>query len=416
MDIKSPRIGNTRGRPAAASRRTDMRGGKRLQDEVEARPTPRFSPRFRGILLLLASMLIVPFMDAAAKGLEASFDHPLLQVVWLRMIMQAAVTMPVALCKHGFRATFISLPCRHLILGRGCLLLGATISFFGAIEFVPLADSVAITFLEPCFLLVLARLFLAERVSCDRWAASIIGFGAVVLIVKPSSSTFQPASLMALLCAFFFSLYLFATRFLLQQPNPPPPLVLLAYQSLPGAFSLAAVQPFIWKPLATLQELALGLAMGAIGACSHGLLILAFDAAEASVLSPLLYTEIIMQVVLGYACFGDLPDAMSALGIAIIVCVGIYIARQEQKGGGGKQPNCVTSISGGEQGEMERKHECAVASSTAPDPAKDGPAPPHFNIEAPENGRAARVSDRATPDQGAKHGPEPRTENMKDES
>ena len=72
----------------------NMRGGKRLEDEEDARRTPRFRQRFRGILLLLGSMLIVPFMDAAAKGLEANFDHPLLQVVWLRMIMQAAVTMP----------------------------------------------------------------------------------------------------------------------------------------------------------------------------------------------------------------------------------------------------------------------------------------------------------------------------------
>ena len=320
-----------------------MRGGARLQDDDEARPPiplvkgvrNGLGRRLQGILLLLGSMLIVPFMDAAAKYLETAYKHPLLQVVWLRSVLQLAVTMPVAIFKHGFRATLVDIPRRPLLFGRGCLLLGATISFFGAIEFVPLADSVAITFIEPCFLLVLSRLFLHERVPCDRWVASVIGFAAVLLIVKPGASTFQPASCMPLLCALFFSLYLVATRFLLRQPNPPPPLILLAYQSLPGAFALAGVQPLVWTPLASPLELMLGLSMGVIGACSHGLLILAFDAAEASVLSPLLYTEIIMQVVLGFACFGDLPDALSGLGIAMIVAVGVYIARQQEPSGSG---------------------------------------------------------------------------------
>ena len=308
-----------------------MQGARRLQEEDGTgivKYQQCWSRRCKGTVLLLMSMLIVPFMDAIAKELEME-GHPLLQVVWLRFIMQLACTVPVAVARVGLR-NFVSVPRRHLLLGRGCLLLGATFSFFGAIRFIPLADAVAITFIEPCFLLILSRLLLREHVPCDRWVASIVGFSAVMLIVKPSSSAFQPASFLALLCAFFFSAYLFATKYLLQQSDPPPPLVLLAYQSLPGALGLVCVMPFTWLPLSSPPQLIMGLTMGAIGACSHGLLILAFDAAEASFLSPLLYTEIINQVVLGYFFFGDLPDQWSAIGIVIIVAVGIYIARQKE--------------------------------------------------------------------------------------
>lgn len=283
--------------------------------------------RLKGIVLLLGSMLIVPFMDAAAKVL-VTHGHPLLQVVWLRMIMQVMAVMPFAVHKYGARMVFIRISRRHLLLGRGALLLGATIGFFGAIQFMPLADTVAITFLEPCILMIFARAVLKERVSCDKWVASIVGFGAVLLIVKPASTTFQPASLLALTCAGFFAAYLMATKYLLSKPNPPPPLVLLGYQGIVGAVGLAPILPWVWAPFASWWHLVCGVSMGCIGACSHGLLILAFDAADAAVLSPLLYTEIIMQTVLGLVCFGDWPDTLSAVGIAGIIAVGLYISAE----------------------------------------------------------------------------------------
>ena len=299
---------------------------RRLHDEVDEPPCPPAKhQRLRGVLLLLTSMLIVPFMDASAKFL-VTHKHPLMQVVWLRMVVQLLITSPITVSKYGFHSTFIHVPHRRLLLGRGALLLGATIGFFGAIQFVPLADTVAITFIEPCFLLLLSCLLLHERVPVDRWIASAVGFGAVLLIVKPGATSFHPASLLAVLCAFCFSLYLFLTKYLLSRPQPPPPLMLLTYQSACGAVVLAFVAPFVWAPLVTSLQIVAALSMGAIGACSHGMLILAFDAADASELSPLLYTEIIMQTVLGFAWFGDLPDAWSALGIAIIIGVGLYIS------------------------------------------------------------------------------------------
>ena len=271
-------------------------------------------------------MLIVPHMDAIAKFL-VTHGHPVLQVVWLRMMMQLTLVAPITIWRHGGLRVVVRWGQQHkLLLLRGVFLLGATFGFFAAVRYIPLADAVAITFIEPVLLLILSALFLNERASLDRWIASAVGFGAVMLIVKPGASTFQPASLLALLASLFFALYLLSTRFLLKLPEPPPPLVLLGYQCLPGALLLAMVVPFIWVPFASPLQLVLGMCMGGIGACSHMLLILAFDAADASYLAPLLYTEILMQAVLGWLIFGDFPDYLALCGMVLIIAVGIYLA------------------------------------------------------------------------------------------
>ena len=274
-------------------------------------------------------MLIVPNMDAAAKYLTMHGHNPL-QVAWLRMAVQCAIVMPIAAWRHGV-CGLLRAPRPHLLLLRGCFLVGATIFFFTAIHYMPLADAIAITFIEPIVLLILSAAFLRERVPPRRWVVAAIGFGAVMLIVKPGGAAFHPASLSAMLASVFFSMYLLSTRALQLGRHPPPTLVMLAYQSLPGAIGLGLALPATWSPLTSTVQMALGLSMGAIGACSHALLILAFEACEASFLAPLLYSEIIMQAVLGYAIWGDVPDALAIIGVVIIICAGCYLGSTESR-------------------------------------------------------------------------------------
>ena len=220
---------------------------------------------------------------------------------------------------------------RRLLLLRGCCLLGATISFFAAIREMPLADAVAITFIEPVILLIFSALILRERVRASRVCAALVGFGAVMLIVKPGAASFRPAGLIALLAAGFFSLYLLFTRQLQIVQDPPSPLLLLAYQCVPGSVLLCAALPFVWSPFESPVHLLLGASMGLIGAMSHGCLILAFSLSEASFLAPLLYAELIMQGVLGFVIWGDVPDIFALAGMLIIIAVGVFLGLTESK-------------------------------------------------------------------------------------
>ena len=341
---------------------------QRLRDEDERGASPARRRALRGAGLLFASMLLIPFSDAAAKYLT-THGHHTLQVVWLRQVVQCAVVWPVAMWVHGVRgAADISRRQLLLLLCRGGCILGATICFYGAIQHMPLANAIAITFTEPMILLVLSAVLLHERVRPTRWLAGLVGFAAVLLVVKPGTSGFQPASLLALLASLFFSLYLLVTRGLLVGTRPLSKLLLLAYQAVPGAVGLAAAMPALWSPLASAFEVSLGLSMGMVGACSHALLILAFAECEASFLAPLFYTEILMQATLGYAFWGDVPDALAVLGIAIIIGVGTYLGATEEAKEEAEEKQQQEAAPAAEPSEAQEPQQqtAPVASSSSP--------------------------------------------------
>ena len=282
----------------------------------------RFARPSRGIVLMAAAMLVVPFMDALAKLLASRY--PVLQLVWARFFFHFLLVLPVVLWRHG--GAVLTVPRPALQIGRGLYLLAATCCFFGAIKYIPLADAIAIIFFDAVIVIVLSALFLREQVPAGRWIAALLGFAAVLVIIRPGFSEFHWASLLALAAALFFSLYFLSTR---QLSGNTPPLVTLAWQSAGGFVLMSVVLPLFWVT-PTLVDLALMLMLGATGAAGHLLLIRAFKYAEASLLAPFLYLEIIMQVVLGYLLFGDLPDSWAWAGITLIIAVGVYLSRDSR--------------------------------------------------------------------------------------
>jgi drug/metabolite transporter (DMT)-like permease len=271
---------------------------------------------------MAAAMLVVPFMDALAKLLASRY--PVLQLVWARFFFHFLLVLPVVLWRHG--GAVLTVPRPALQIGRGLCLLAATCCFFGAIKYIPLADAIAIIFFDAVLVIVLSALVLRERVPASRWIAALLGLAAVLVIIRPGFSEFHWASLLALVAAFFFSLYFLFTR---QLSGNTPPLVTLAWQSAGGFVLMSVMLPLFWVT-PTLMDLALMLMLGATGAAGHLLLIRAFECAEASLLAPFLYLEIIMQVVLGYLLFGDLPDSWAWAGITLIIGVGVYLSRDSR--------------------------------------------------------------------------------------
>ena len=257
---------------------------------------------------MTGAMLVVPFMDAAAKLLSSRY--PVLQLVWARFFFHFLLVLPVVLYRHG--TTALSAPRPVLQLGRGLFLLLATGCFFAAIAFIPLADAIAIIFFDAVIVVALAPWVLRERVPPNRWAAAAIGFVAVLLIMRPGLAGFHWASLLALAAALFWALYFLSTRML---TGETPPLVMLGWQSVAGFVLMTLLLPWFWVT-PSFEDL---------------LLIRAFDYAEASLLAPLRYMEIIMQVLLGYWLFGDLPDLLAWVGIGLIVGVGVYLSRIQAK-------------------------------------------------------------------------------------
>ena len=244
-----------------------------------------------GVLLMCGAMMVVPMMDGIAKHLSTTFS--VAQVTWARYFFHLAILLPVVLWRHGAGALMLRRPVPQLV--RGGFLLGSTILFFAAIAVMPIADAIALVFVAPLIVTALSPFVLGERVGIRRWTAVAVGFVGVLVIVRPGMSSFHWGMLLALGAGAIYAFYSLATRRL---SGSAPPLVTLTYTALLGAVIMSAFVPFYWimPDASALVWMAL---MGAIAAVGHFLIIKSFEYAEASMLAPFGYTEIIGATAVG---------------------------------------------------------------------------------------------------------------------
>lgn len=281
-------------------------------------------PLRRALPLFLLAGLCFSTLDATAKWLVR--DHTLFVVVWARYVGQMVVVTPIAWHRGGggFWRT------RHLRiqLARSLCLVVATACFFGALRFLPLAEASAITFLAPMFAIFLSMPVLGERPTRARWIASIVGFAGILVLVRPGAAAFHPAAALLVVAALSNALYQLLTRRL---PNDTP-YTTLFYSALVGTAFLSLALPVADLPAeVSARDAAFLLVLGVLAGLGHWLLIGAFLAAPASLVAPFTYLQMIWATAYGYAVFGQLPDGLSALGMAIIVASGVGLVLHERR-------------------------------------------------------------------------------------
>lgn len=280
----------------------------------------------RGILLMLAAGFVFVILDATGKHLTASLS--LMEITWGRCLFHM-LALPLFLGGQSLaRTLWTARPGLQLV--RSVLLLGSTFFFFWAVKYIPLADATAIGFVTPLLVTALSVPLLGERVGIRRWAAVAIGFGSVLLIMRPGFGMAHWAVILPLLCAACFALYQIATRILSRHDSTATtyfysPVVGLVVTSL--VLLLADGE---WR----MPDLAGWLALvflGAMGGFSHYLMIRALAAAPASLLAPFAYVQLVWSIAIGFAWFGDFPDASTLAGAAIICASGLYVLYRERR-------------------------------------------------------------------------------------
>lgn len=285
-----------------------------------------------GIIFMVSGTLIIPVMDAFAKILGNTISP--LQVTWGRFFFQALIMGVAIIVLYGPSLLFPKRPIVHA--ARGLLLAIATTFFFFSLLYLPLADSIAIFFVQPMLLTLLSAIFLGETIGWHRKAAVLIGFLGALLIIKPGSDSFTIAALLPVGAAFFFSSYLVVTRSVANVDHPMTmqfasgvgASIVLSLGLLPGTFAESAM----WgASVPTTIEWAYLAGIGLIAAFGHLLVVIAVNRAPTSVLAPFGYVEIIAATLLGWFVFSDWPDGWSWLGIAIIVISGLYVFFREQR-------------------------------------------------------------------------------------
>lgn len=289
-------------------------------------PTPAQPPTnlLLGALLMLAAMVLLPVMDGLAKGL--SERYPVLQVVWARYLFHLIAMLPLVLLRYRPREL---LPERAgLQLVRGAMLLAGTALFFGGLAQLPQATVLALFFVSPLVVTLLAPLLLNERVGAWRVLAVLVGLGGVLLILRPGSGAVSWGAAMALGAGVVHGFYMIFTRRL---AGSAPPLVTLGYTAVVGAVIMSVIMLFVWVT-PTPADFLIMMLLGVLAAGGHFLLIKAFDHAPATFLAPLGYAEMVTAILYGFLAYGHLPDALAWLGILVIVGAGVAVTLWETRG------------------------------------------------------------------------------------
>src|SRR5688500_7242209 len=178
------------------------------------------------------------------------------------------------------------------------------------------------------FALLLALPVLGERPTRARWLSALGGFAGILLLVRPGSAVFHPATALLVLAAVSNALYQLLTRKL---PHDTPHTTLF-YSALVGTVLLSAALPFAETPASIgLRDAVLLLTLGLFAGLGHWALITAFLRAPATLVAPFTYVHVIWATLYGLAVFGQLPDALSALGMAVIVASGIGLVLHERR-------------------------------------------------------------------------------------
>ena len=282
------------------------------------------SDLLRGAAFLIAGFAIIPLMDASAKQLIGQGYSPLL-AAWGRFALSTVVLLPVLL-RRGVVSQMIGASAGLQIL-RALLLAAATALFFSALRTMPMADVLAVYFVYPFLITLLAPLVLGEKVGLRRFIAVLIGFGGSLLIIRPGFQEVPEGVYFILAASVCFAGFNLLTRRLSGISNP---WLTVFYQSIVGAVALAPFAYMHWR-MPDAQAMGLMALMIFAAVIGHWLLVKAYECAAASLLAPFGYFEMLSAVAFGYFWFDDLPDRLTWAGIAVIVATGIYISVRERK-------------------------------------------------------------------------------------
>jgi drug/metabolite transporter (DMT)-like permease len=289
-----------------------------------AAPVQSTSSAIAGVGLMLASIAVFSINDALGKWLLATYS-----VGELLLVRSAAALLLLApFIRQAGMAAFTRAPRRGLQIVRVLLSTLEVAMFFWAVSYLPLADTVTFYLAGPIYVTALSVILLGEKVGWRRWTAVIVGFAGVLLALRPSVASFTLPALIALIGSLFFACLMIATRLLRETSNT----VLVAGQIGGTLLFGAVIAPFAWITPSPL-DLALLALFGVLSIMALACVNLSLKLAAASVVVPYQYTIIVWAIVLGYVVFGDVPDAFTLTGAAIIIMAGLYIFWREQMRG-----------------------------------------------------------------------------------
>jgi len=281
--------------------------------------------RLLGIGLVLAAYFLFVCLDSSAKWLGL-IGLPALQVMFVRYAVHLGLAAAINLPRKGL--ALLQTNNVWLEMFRAAALVGSTLCNFTAVRYLPLTVTGAIGFTVPLIVTALSVLFLQEKVGWRRWTAIGVGFLGVLIIVRPGSEVFHPATLLSLGGAVSYASYAMLTRRLAGVDSAGtqqfygaalPTLVLAPF----------AIASWVW-PTNPIDWTVLAL-IGVIGFSGHQFITVASRFAPASALAPFGYVQILFFTLASWLIFNQPPDIWLFVGAPIVMASGLYIWLRERE-------------------------------------------------------------------------------------
>ncbi|PZU88977.1 MAG: EamA family transporter [Chelatococcus sp.] len=252
--------------------------------------------------------------------------YPPGQAIALRTIFAVMTGIVIVMAMRHGRS--LRLAFRPILLVRGALDAATGITYVWALGMIPIANATALALTTPLMIVVIAVALRIEPVGWRRTLALLVGFAGVLVVLRPSAAGFDTPALMVLLSAFLVSCRDVLTRSI--RAEIPAPVVALSTTIISGA--IATVYGGLreeWVPM--LQPQAILLVIAALLISIGSIFIIgAYRNTDVGVVSGYRYAVIVYALIAGFLIWGDVPDAISFVGMALIVASGLYTIHRQR--------------------------------------------------------------------------------------
>jgi drug/metabolite transporter (DMT)-like permease len=282
------------------------------------------APARTALLIAIAGFVSLSCGDAVVKSMAGQWPAPAVSA--LRYSFGALGLGVIVALRHG-RAGFV-MPRPALQLGRGAAVAVATICFFIGVMAMPLADATSIQFTSPIMTALLAPLVLGERTTRATWLATLLAFAGVLVVLRPNLYSLGAVALFPIGAAFGMSWLMMLNR---KVAGDAPVLVgwIAAPMLIAAAFVLGRLGLFA-IPAPSGLVVAKCLAVACFATLGHALIFAAVERADASVIAPMTYVQLLVALVIGWIGFHDAPDPAVFGGAALIIGGGLLLWRAQR--------------------------------------------------------------------------------------
>lgn len=276
-----------------------------------------------GIIFAILAYFSFSILDATQKTLI--LYHSVFQLLLVKYFFVLFLSLVESKRKNNlnfYKSKKIKLQIFRSLLSvieSGCFVL--------SFKYLSLADAHSVGSLAPVIVVALSAIFLKEKVSTKTWIAIFVGFFGVLIILRPTSSIFDPKALLPLLAAFVLGLYQVVTKKVSEHDTTETSLF---YTSIIGIFIMSLLASNFWSPVSSSSYI-LFLIVGIFFSLGIYLQIIALSMASASIIQPFHYTLIFWAIIFGYIFYNDIPDLFTIVGAVIITLSGIFVLTQSTK-------------------------------------------------------------------------------------